>query len=89
MDPKFFATPADWRHWLERHHAHEHELLVGFCTKDSGRPSMKSICGTSVTREPDLSPLVMTETMQLLLRTIFAPKRSANAFPAMLTTAET
>jgi Uncharacterized protein conserved in bacteria len=40
MDPKFFATPADWRHWLERHHSHERELLVGFYTKNSGRPSI-------------------------------------------------
>lgn len=40
MDPKFFATPTDWRDWLERNHSHEREVLVGFYKKDSGRPSI-------------------------------------------------
>jgi uncharacterized protein YdeI (YjbR/CyaY-like superfamily) len=40
MDPKFFATSAGWRRWLERHHNHKQELLVGFYTKDSGKPSI-------------------------------------------------
>jgi len=40
MDPKFFATPADWRAWLERHHNHERELLVGFYKRGSGKPSI-------------------------------------------------
>jgi uncharacterized protein YdeI (YjbR/CyaY-like superfamily) len=38
--PKFFAAPADFRAWLERHHASESELLVGFYKKSSGRPSI-------------------------------------------------
>lgn len=38
--PKFFATAAAWRRWLERHHESAPELLVGFYTKRSGRPSM-------------------------------------------------
>lgn len=40
MAPRFFPTPADFRDWLEEHHARETELLVGFYKKDSGRPSL-------------------------------------------------
>ena len=40
MDPAFFATPTEFRAWLEKHHASEKELLVGFYKRDSGRPSM-------------------------------------------------
>jgi uncharacterized protein YdeI (YjbR/CyaY-like superfamily) len=40
MEPMFFATAAEWRKWLEKHHGKERELLVGFYKKDSGRPSM-------------------------------------------------
>ena len=40
MAPTFFATAAEWRAWLEKHHAGEQELLVGFYKKGSGRPSM-------------------------------------------------
>ena len=39
-DPTFFATPAEFRRWLEEHHATSRELLVGFHKKGSGRPSM-------------------------------------------------
>jgi len=38
--PQFFATPADWRAWLERHHASAEEFWVGFYKRDSGRPSI-------------------------------------------------
>ncbi len=40
MTPAFFPRPADFRAWLEKHHATEKELLVGFHKKDSGRPSI-------------------------------------------------
>src|ERR671930_83554 len=40
MEPTFFATPADFRAWLERHHDSVSELLVGFHKKSSGRPSI-------------------------------------------------
>ena len=40
MKPTFFATPADFREWLARHHDSATELLVGFHKKGSGRPSM-------------------------------------------------
>ena len=40
MKIKFFKTPDDFRRWLERHHATERELWVGFYKKDSGRPSI-------------------------------------------------
>jgi uncharacterized protein YdeI (YjbR/CyaY-like superfamily) len=36
----FFATPADFRAWLEAHHAAETELLVGFYRRSTGRPSI-------------------------------------------------
>ena len=38
--PKFFATPAAFRRWLESHHASAKELWVGFWKKDSGRKGM-------------------------------------------------
>jgi uncharacterized protein YdeI (YjbR/CyaY-like superfamily) len=38
--PIFFATPAEFREWLEKHHAREVELAVGFYKRDSGKPSM-------------------------------------------------
>jgi len=40
MEPTFFETPDAFRAWLEAHHAVEPELLVGFRTKSSGRPSI-------------------------------------------------
>lgn len=40
MKPTFFAAAADFRDWLERHHADRRELLVGYYTTGSGRPSM-------------------------------------------------
>lgn len=33
-------TPADFRAWLEKHHASERELWVGFHRKATGRPSI-------------------------------------------------
>jgi uncharacterized protein YdeI (YjbR/CyaY-like superfamily) len=38
--PTFFQTQADFRRWLETNQAREHELLVGFWKKGSGRPSI-------------------------------------------------
>ena len=40
MKPRFFATPAAFRAWLQRHHATSKELLVGFWKKGSGKPSI-------------------------------------------------
>lgn len=36
----FFATPEEFRAWLDEHAAHEKEVLVGFYKVKSGRPSM-------------------------------------------------
>lgn len=38
--PRFFATAAAFRAWLEAHHAQASELWVGFHKKESGRPSL-------------------------------------------------
>jgi uncharacterized protein YdeI (YjbR/CyaY-like superfamily) len=38
--PTFFATPADFRRWLEKHHARSGELLVGFHKRETGRASI-------------------------------------------------
>ncbi|MEO8347853.1 MAG: bacteriocin-protection protein, partial [Acidobacteriota bacterium] len=38
--PRFFATPADFRAWLEAHHETEKELVVGFRKKGTGKPSI-------------------------------------------------
>jgi uncharacterized protein YdeI (YjbR/CyaY-like superfamily) len=40
MTPTFFATPAEFRAWLEQHHDSQTELLVGYYKKASGRPSI-------------------------------------------------
>lgn len=39
-DATFFATPAEFRRWLRKHHASETELWVGFHKKDPGKPSL-------------------------------------------------
>jgi uncharacterized protein YdeI (YjbR/CyaY-like superfamily) len=36
----FFATPSDWRRWLEENHATRRVLRVGFHKKGSGQPSI-------------------------------------------------
>ena len=36
----FFATPVDFRDWLDEHSADTAELIVGLHKKDSGKPSM-------------------------------------------------
>ena len=38
--PTFFATPAGFRTWLDKHHASATELLVGFYKRQSGKRSM-------------------------------------------------
>src|SRR5262245_21611029 len=40
MKPKFFKSQSDFRVWLEKNHATEKLLLVGYYKKDSGRPSI-------------------------------------------------
>jgi uncharacterized protein YdeI (YjbR/CyaY-like superfamily) len=42
MPPKpiFFATPTDFRAWLEPNHDKLREQIVGFHKKDSGKPSI-------------------------------------------------
>ncbi len=40
MKPRFFASPAEFRAWLQEHHAVSQELWVGFHKRDSGRPSI-------------------------------------------------
>lgn len=40
MTPTFFRTPADFRKWLEQHHATADELWVGYYKKSTGKPSL-------------------------------------------------
>ena len=40
MTPIFFAKQSDLRKWLQKNHAKETELLVGFYKVGSGKPSM-------------------------------------------------
>ena len=37
---RYFESPAEFRGWLEKNHAREKELLVGFWKKGTGRPSL-------------------------------------------------
>jgi uncharacterized protein YdeI (YjbR/CyaY-like superfamily) len=36
----FFASPPEWRAWLEQHHDQLDELWVGFYKRGSGKPSI-------------------------------------------------
>jgi len=40
MKPIFFASAAEFRAWLEQHHAQAQELLVGYYKVGSGKPSL-------------------------------------------------
>lgn len=40
MKPTFFATPGEFRRWLENHHEEARELLLGLYKKSSGRPTI-------------------------------------------------
>lgn len=40
VDPTFFDTAADFRHWLQHNHASAVELIVGYRKVGSGAPSM-------------------------------------------------
>jgi uncharacterized protein YdeI (YjbR/CyaY-like superfamily) len=38
--PTYFSTEAEFRRWLAAHHEAAPELLVGFCKKSTGKPSI-------------------------------------------------
>src|SRR6266516_7671642 len=40
MKPTFFATPSEFRRWLEEHHHTTQEVWVGFYKKSSRQPSI-------------------------------------------------
>lgn len=40
MKPRFFATPAKFRAWLQQHHTQTQALWVGFYKRNSGKPSI-------------------------------------------------
>jgi len=40
MKPRYFKSQADFRAWLEKHHATERELWVGFYKKASGKKGL-------------------------------------------------
>jgi uncharacterized protein YdeI (YjbR/CyaY-like superfamily) len=40
LKPTFFATPEEFRAWLEKNHESATELLVGFHKKGAGKPSI-------------------------------------------------
>ena len=40
MTPSFFATPSEFREWLQQNHSQHDELLVGFYKRGAGRPSI-------------------------------------------------
>jgi uncharacterized protein YdeI (YjbR/CyaY-like superfamily) len=40
MEPIFFASPAEFRTWMEKNHEQETELLVGYHKKHTGTPSL-------------------------------------------------
>jgi uncharacterized protein YdeI (YjbR/CyaY-like superfamily) len=39
-DPIFFASPQEFRRWLDKHHAKETELWVGYYKTKTGKPSL-------------------------------------------------
>jgi uncharacterized protein YdeI (YjbR/CyaY-like superfamily) len=36
----YFSSPAEWRAWLERHHASANEVFVGYWKKATAKPSL-------------------------------------------------
>jgi uncharacterized protein YdeI (YjbR/CyaY-like superfamily) len=40
MKPRFFKSQSEFRKWLEKYHAQEKELLVGFYKKHTGKASI-------------------------------------------------
>jgi uncharacterized protein YdeI (YjbR/CyaY-like superfamily) len=40
VKPQFFATPDEFRAWLEENHESHSEVVVGFYKKPTGRPSL-------------------------------------------------
>ena len=40
MEARFFASPEEWRAWLEEHHDREREVVVGYWKRGTGRPSL-------------------------------------------------
>lgn len=40
MTATFFATPSQFRKWLEQHHKKEKELIVGYYKVGTGKPSI-------------------------------------------------
>ena len=38
--PIYFASPAEWRAWLQEHHAEADEVFVGFYKKHTGRQGL-------------------------------------------------
>lgn len=40
MKPLYFASPSEWRAWLELYHADRDEILVGFHKRATGMPSL-------------------------------------------------
>lgn len=40
-EPIFFASPVEFRCWLEKHHAETQELWVGFVKRNTGKPSLR------------------------------------------------
>lgn len=40
MKPRFFSAPSEFGDWLEKHHATETELLVGFHKLKTGKPTL-------------------------------------------------
>lgn len=40
VKPAFFPSPAEFRAWMEQHHARQNELLVGFHKVATGKPSL-------------------------------------------------
>jgi uncharacterized protein YdeI (YjbR/CyaY-like superfamily) len=40
VEPRFFATPEEFRAWLDEHHTTATEVVVGFYKKGAGKPSM-------------------------------------------------
>jgi hypothetical protein len=55
VKPKFSRTGAEFRRWLERHHASAPELLVGFYKTASGRASISVWSTVNTRRAPELA----------------------------------
>jgi uncharacterized protein YdeI (YjbR/CyaY-like superfamily) len=61
VEPVFFASPAEWRAWLEAHHETASEIWVGIWKVRTGRPSVQRFTPRRSTRWSAINVALVAE----------------------------